>query len=333
MPRSGLTTPLRRTLQAVLAVVSLSMPAKAADTVMLKVGYGPGGGYDTIARFVAEHLGNHLPGRPDILVQNVAGAGSLKLAKMMVGSEPADGSVIALINSSIAVATVTQPEIADFDANSINWIGSMNETPSVCIVPNDSPIKTVEDFLGADILVGSSGKTSATYVMAALLKNALGARFKLVTGFKGGAEINLAMERGEIGARCGNSLTSYHATGADKTMRLVGQWTFNAPAETKHLPNFLDLIDNDSDRAAAALVIGNLAFDNPLLLPPGTPASIVAEFRAAFDAMVASPEFKTGAVARGIDLSPKPGTEVAEIVRRLTEMEKPVIDRAGELSQ
>lgn len=324
---------LGRTLRTALALTCLALPATASETVTLKVGYGAGGGYDRIARFVAEHLGSFLPGNPDVRVRNVDGAGSLKLAKMMAGNEPADGSVIALINSSIVIATVTQPGLADFDANSINWIGSMNDSPSVCIVANDSPIRTVEDFLGSDFIVGSSGKASATYVMAALIKNALGAKFRLVTGFKGGAEINLAMERGEIAARCGNSLTSYHATGADKTMRIVGQWTLNAPAETRNLPNFLDMIADSGDRAAATLVIGNLAFDNPLLLPPGTPASIVATYRAAFDAMVASPAFRAAAVDRGLDLSPKPGAEVANLIKRLTGLENGLVERAGELSQ
>ncbi|PWW03499.1 tripartite-type tricarboxylate transporter receptor subunit TctC [Hoeflea marina] len=323
---------MRSSLRASLALLFLSGPAWAEGAVTLKIGYAPGGGYDAVGRLVADHLGGFLPGRPDIVVENVDGAGSLKLAKLMAGSEAADGSVIALVNSSVTIATVTRPELADFDARSFNWIGSMNDTPSLCVVPNASPVRSVEELLAADLIAGSTGKTSATYVMAALLRNALGGRFKLVTGFKGGAEVNLAMERGEIGLRCGYSLTSFQALGTG-LLRPVGQWTMNVPETTRDLPSFLDLIEDAADRKAAELVIGNLAFDNPLLLPPGTPQATVDAYRAGFDAMVADPAFQADAAGRNIELSPKPGEKVAEIIDSLVSVDKSVIARAAELAQ
>ncbi|PWW03498.1 tripartite-type tricarboxylate transporter receptor subunit TctC [Hoeflea marina] len=320
-------------LQAAIGVLVLTAPALAEGSVTLKVGYGPGGGYDLMARFVAEHLGGFLPGHPDIVVQNVDGAGSLKLAMMMVGSEPKDGSVIALINPVVAFATVSTPELASFDANSLGWIGSLSGSPQLCTVSRNSPIETVEDFLGRDFILGASGKSSTTYVMAALVKNALHARFSLVTGFKGLAEIGLASERGEIAGSCGNSLTAYTAGGLSQTNRIIGQWALEVPESMKDIPSFLELITDPVDHAAAKLIVDTLRFQHPLHLPPGTPPDIVETYRKAFDAMVADPGFRADAASRKLVLNAKSGETVAGIVRALTGADKAVIDRAGELSK
>ncbi|PWW03500.1 tripartite-type tricarboxylate transporter receptor subunit TctC [Hoeflea marina] len=318
-------------LAIALGLTAISGAPSAAETVTLKVGYGPGGGFDTAARFVAEHLGAHLPGHPEVAVQNVDGAGSLKLARMLAGTEPKDGSVIGLINPSLVIATVTDPGLTGFDANSLNWIGSLSASPTVCLVGKASAIASVDEFLGGEFLLGASGKASSSYVMAALVKNSLHARFRLVTGFKGSAEINLAIERGEIEGWCGTSLTSYHATGAERTMRLIGRLDFSTSGETADLPALLDRIADGVDRDAAGLVIGYLAFQLPLVLPAGTPPDIVDTHRRAFDAMIADPAFVEAALRRDIRLSPKNGASVEAIVRGLTDASPAIVARAAEL--
>jgi tripartite-type tricarboxylate transporter receptor subunit TctC len=149
----------------VLGILVASFAAASAvefKTITLKVGYGAGGTYDLSSRLVARHLGKHLPGNPNIVVQNVPGGGSLKLAKLMLGSEPADGSVVAAIGPAIAFAPTLDPQNADFDPLQIVWLGSLSNEPAFCVTKKGSGIDTLEKFLSETFHIGASGKMSAT---------------------------------------------------------------------------------------------------------------------------------------------------------------------------
>ena len=170
---------------AISVASALSAHAFDAKQVTLKVGYGAGGTYDISSRLVAKYLGKFLPGNPEIIVQNVPGGGSLKLAKLMMGSEPADGSVIASISQNIAFAKVVNPSNVDFDPASIVWLGALSSEPGYCATSKASGIDTMEKFLSGNFHIGASSKNSQTYQLAAIVKNGLNAKFDIVTGFSG----------------------------------------------------------------------------------------------------------------------------------------------------
>lgn len=323
---------LGRPLMALLLLL-LSGPASAADTITLKIGFGPGGSYDAMAQLVAENMGRYLPGEPKIVVQYVDGAGSLKLAKMMAVTEPKDGSVMALVNPSVMVATVTDPALADFDANSFNWIGSLADTALICVVRKDSKVQTAEDLLNGEFILGSTGKASGSYMLSTMIKKTLGAKFNVITGFKKSSEVSVAMERGEIEGWCGITLSSFNQTHSAKSQRIVAQWSYKVPEEIKDVANFADRISDPLDLAAAGLLTGHLKFQLPLFLPPGTPEAKVEEFRKAFDAMVADPAVLAAARERNSEITPQSGMKVAETIRELTATDKATIARAAELSQ
>lgn len=324
---------LRCGLLTVVSLLLLSAAAPAAETITLKVGFGPGGSYDALGRFVSRYLGNYLPGKPDIVVQNVGGAGSLKLAKMMAFTEPGDGSVLGLINPSVVIASITDPAMTGFDSNSLNWIGSLRDTPLACVVRGESPVQSVEDLLDQDIVLGTTGKASGSYQLSSMLKKILGAKFTIITGFKSSAELNLAIERGEIEGWCGITLASFYLNHSDASQRLIAQWAFNTPENLSDIPNLVERVTDPDNLAAAKLLTGHLMFQNPLFLPPGTPAAVVAEYRQAFARMVANPEILGNAKALNLELQPKSGEQVAETIRQLSASDPAVIARAAELSK
>lgn len=314
-----------------LAAFCLGANVVSAEDITLKIGYSAGGGYDTFGRLVARHLGKYLPGEPTIIVQNVPGAGSLKLTRLMMTSEPADGTVFAHVNSSNVTAALITPDIANFDPDDFIWVGSLLNQPSICYVGENSGIETADDFLTQEFLVGATGKTSQTYVFAALVKNLFDANFEIVTGFSGGNEIDLAIARGEISGRCGNSLVTLKTKGTLESMDVVGQVALTVPDDHAGFENYMDRIDNDLDRNAARLVIAGLRIGRPFFLPPGTPDDVVDQFREAFDKMVVDPEFLADAESINFQAQPTGGAEIEAILSEILDVDEATIARAREL--
>ncbi|RWE44596.1 MAG: hypothetical protein EOS78_01945 [Mesorhizobium sp.] len=274
-----------------VAGLALAMCAQAQavefKTITIKVGYGPGGGYDQTSRLIARHFSRFLPGNPDIVVQNVPGGGSLKLTKMVLGSEPADGSVIASVSEAMSYAPVLDPQNANFDPLALQWIGSLVNEPTYCLTAKSSGIDTMDKFLQSEFLIGATGKSSVTYIFAALVKNGLKAKFKIVTGFDGTADIELAMQRGEIAGMCG--VSSYHISG--NTLNLIGTFGSGTAVSEEKLQRFSDKIEDPKVREAVALIETTLQFHHPLVVPPGTPKETVEALRTGYMEMVRDPAF------------------------------------------
>ncbi len=314
-----------------VAFVVAMCGAASAETITLKVGYSAGGGYDAAGRLFARHFGKFLPGEPDIVVENLPGGGSLKLAKLMVSAEPGDGSVMAIVNPSLAIGTVLDPERAGFSADQMKWVGAMSNQSSFCYVGAESGLESTEQFLTEPVRVGATGKSSATYVMAALAKNLFNPEMEVIVGFAGGAEIDLAVDRGELHGRCGNSYSSLKGSGRWDTVHKMGQWALEVPEDAGEVPDFLKAIDNETDLKAARLVVGSLRISHPIFMPPDVSEETLSNYRAAFEAMVEDEAFKQDAEAMGYLLDPTGGADVAAIVSELIDVSPEVIARAQEL--
>jgi tripartite-type tricarboxylate transporter receptor subunit TctC len=301
-------------------------------TLTLKVGYGAGGTYDLSSRLVARHLGNFLPGKPDIVVQNVAGGGGLKLTKLMLGSEPADGSVIASIGPTMAFAPTLDPQNVDFDASQIVWLGSLSNEPAFCVTTKSSGVDTLEKFLSESFHIGASGKASTTYQQAAMVRNGLGAKFDIVTGFDGVAEIELAMERGELAGHCSASATDLLKKGMIERVNVIGRFGSSAPAELADVPRFSAGISDPVQKSAAELVESARDINYPLMAPPGTPAEIVEALRKGYAEMTADPAFVAEVQAIGeFEFAPMTGADMAKIVADHLAAEAAVLEAARAL--
>lgn len=309
-------------------------PAGAYDakSLTIKVGYGAGGSYDGAARLVARHIGRFLPGNPEVIVQNVPGGGSMKLMQLLLGAEPVDGSVIGAVGAGIAYAPILDPGIAPFDPLDLGWIGSLGQGENMCVVNRSAKLNTIDAFKNQEFLIGASGRSSSTYLLAALARNALGAKFRIVTGFDGVAAIDLAMQRGEIAGHCVASSGDMKMT--DLGSRVDALLRFGNATIVGHetVPRLGDLIADANLREASSVIEASVDYEFPFVAPLGTSEDTVKIFRRAFDAMVASPEFiaDAGRIA-DLVLRPTSGGDLTEVIGRNIGLGAEVFDAARAL--
>src|SRR5499427_4199554 len=189
-------------------------------TVEIYVGYTVGGGYDLYARLLARHIGKHIPGNPTVIAKNMEGAASLRLANWLYQVAPKDGSVFGTIGRGTAFDPILGQKGAQFDGTKFTWIGSANNEVSVCVSWNaTSGIKKFEDLFTKEITVGGTSMSADTDQFPRILNGVLGTKMKIVSGYPGGSEVVLAMERGEVQGRCGwswSSLISTHKSWLDE---------------------------------------------------------------------------------------------------------------------
>lgn len=296
----------------------------------LKVGSSPGGGYDRVARSVASHLGKHIPGNPTIVVQNVPGAGSLVLANQIANTAPKDGSVIGLVQNGMLVAPLLTPGQAKFTMQQLTLIGSPAPETQIVVVSRSSPARTIEDVLTKEIVVGASAAGTGIHDMSLAMNALLGTKFKIVAGYKGTNDIDLAIERGEVqgyGAQGWGSIRSRNmAQVKNGDLRILAQYGTKKHPELAHVPVFA-LPRNEIDRQAVLLMWARPAIGRPFIAPDGVPAERVMALRTAFMATMKDPAFLDEARKSGLEVNPLSGEELEEIVKELRTTTPAAVER------
>jgi hypothetical protein len=289
--------------------LAFAQSALAQNRVTIQVGYGPGGGYDAAARTVAGLLPAHLPGTPDVVVENVPGAGSLALARMVMVDDNRRGTRLATIGSSLVLTPIFNPESSDFDPLSVHYIAALGNAASYCVASRESGITTFQELLTRPRLrLGASGRTSNTYTFPAALRRALGAEFEIVVGFAGSAEIDLAMARGDIEARCGTGLDTIIEAGQEDRLNVIAELAPYPRGEIEGVDFALDFVTDPDLRTALSVIFSSNSLRYPIIMAPATPPDAVATMRSAFADMVASPEFAALNATRTIPYDPIVGT-------------------------
>jgi len=332
-------------LVAALAVVGSLAPAAAAPvaadpvadffrgkTISVLIGVGAGGEYDLIARLVARHIGRYIPGHPVLVAQNMTGASGLKLINYLAAIAPRDGTAIGMIQNGMPSLQAAGMDGVQFDAAKFNWLGTIAPIVETLAVWHSTDVTTVEGARGREIVTGATARGSITYTFPTLMNELFGTRLKLVTGYNGGAEINLAMERGEVEAR-DNTWSSWKATkpgwlAAHKISIIVQSGPRAADLDA---PLVSDLTRDPDERRLIDLVLSGCALGRPLALPPGVPADRVAALRAAFDETVKDADFVAEAKALNFDVDPIHGVDMQNTVARILEVSPDVARRAKRL--
>lgn len=290
-------------------------------TINLIVGFSAGGGYDTTARILAPYLKKHLPGNPNVVVQNMEGAGSLKATNYLYAIAPKDGTVIGTFSRGMPMEPLIGSSATQFDSNKFTWIGSTTSEYSIVLASQSSPVKTWNDLLKTEFTVGGEGSGSDSDIYAMLLKNLFGAKIKLVTGYPGSAELMLAVERGELDGRASWSWSSLKASKPDwirdKKINSLVQLNLTKNPELPDVPMVLDLATNDKQRQILKLVLSRQTMGRPFAAPPGIPEDRKQALRKAFDDTMKDPEFLAEAVKRKMDVNPVNGAEVEKLVAEL----------------
>ena len=289
--------------------------------VDLYIGYSAGGGYDTYARLLARHLGKHIPGNPTVVPQNMPGAGSLTLANYLYNIAPKDGSAIGTFGRGLAMEPLLGGGGIRFDATRFTWLGSLNNEVSVCVSWHTSDVKTVDDLRTRELIVGGTGSGSDTHIFPVVLKNLLGLDIRLISGYPGGNDVLLAMERGEIDGRCGWSWATVMAVRPDwieqKQVNILMQMALEKHPALPDVPLVMDLARSEDERQAMELIFSRQVMGRPYAAPPDIPVARRDALRRAMDAVVVDPEFVADAQRIDLELNPVSGEDVEALVRRV----------------
>ena len=271
-------------------------------TITIGVGFTAGGGYDLHARTLARHMGKHVPGNPNIVVKNVPGAAGLILANQLFNTAPKDGTEIATFDRAIPLEPLVAPERARFDTLKLNWIGSTDNDVSTCFSWHPSPVKTFDDVLKRELLVGGTGTGGNAHFYPKVLNAVLGAKFKVVPGYPGSAEVLLAMERGETEGFCSMGFVTLEFTRPDwvrdKKVNQLVQLGITKNKNHMDVPLAIDLANSEADKQAIEFVVSPNLFARPFMAPPGVPAERVAALRKAFNATFDDPDYLAEAKQR-----------------------------------
>ncbi len=285
------------------------------------IGYTAGGGYDLYARVLSRHMGKYIPGNPQIVPQNMTGAGSLRLANFLYNVAPKDGTTIGMFGRGLAMEPLIGTSATQFDARKFTWLGSGSDQVSLCATWHTSAVKTWQDMLATPFTVGGEGSGSDPDMFATMIRSLFGVKVRLVSGYPGGAEINLAMERGEVDGRCGWSWSSIKITKpdwlADKKINLTLQMGLAKSRELPDVPLIMDVAQTERDRQILKLVLARQQMGWPFTAPPDLPAERAQALRKAFDDTMKDAEFLAEAKQRRLDVNPMSGAEIDKLVGEL----------------
>lgn len=336
-----MTTLLRvSALACALAIGAAVEPAVAQQSVAdfykgksidLYIGLSAGGGYDLYARTTAKHMEKHIPGNPNIVPKQMLGAGGQKAAAYVYEVAPKDGTAIAAGPQEIALDQVLGTLPIKFDATKVNWIGNPSIDNNVIVLWHTSGVKTIEDAKKKEFIIAATAPNGASAQYPQVLNTLLGTKFKILAGYPGGRDMDLAMERGEVHGRGSNAWASYKATQPDwlkdGKINLIAQIGLAKEAELPNVPLLMDLGTTPEDRAALRLLSTVTAVGRPLFTSPGTPPERVAALRRAFDLTVKDPAYIADLQKINLALNPMGGEQLQKVIEDTVNTPKPVVER------
>jgi len=320
-----------------------ALPATAADfyagkSINFIVGGSPGGGYDTYSRTLARHWSRFIPGKPSIIVKNQPGAGSGVAAGLLYNTAPKDGLWIGALFPGAIIGPILDPRPnMKFDPSKFIYIGSADAGTRICITGPKSKISSFEDAQKTKTILGASQAGGSTRDYAYMLNHTAGAKFDVVSGYKGSRAIFLAMERGEVDGMCGLDWSSMKSQKGDwvrdgKVNILVQAALDPEPELDKmNVPSIWKYIKNADDIKAVKLIVSQQVFGRPYVAPPGTPADRVKQLRDAFMTTMKDASFLADAKKAQLSIEATSGEKVNKLIADVFAAPKAVVERAKAL--
>ncbi len=287
-----------------LAFFATSSATRAEDfyagkSIRFIVGYAAGGGYDTYTRAIARHIGKYIPGKPTTVVENMDGAGSLLAANYMFNKADPDGLVVGNFNSGMVTQQALDSRGVRFEARKFGWIGAPVKGFPVCMIMGFTGYKTLDDVMNNSekIKFGGTRAGASSDDMPKLMNVLMGANFKVISGYKGTGPLRIALQRREVEGLCSGfesmrvtARAMLDAEGDDKLIPFIVHGKLEDP-EVKDLPQYMDIIKGDENKAAFKAWVNQFEFQRPLMVPPKTPADRLQTLRTAMQKTLADPEF------------------------------------------
>ena len=297
-------------------------------TITMTMGTSPGGSYQVYGQLFTEHLPRHIPGKPNLVLGFMPGAGGTKAANYLYAAAAQDGSQL-LLSHAITLSEKLRPQGIKFKSERFHWLGSFDAINQVLTLWHTAPVKTLEEARQKEAILGSFGKNHLTYQWASLANSLLGTKFKIVTGFSSGAKNNLAMEQGETHgwtASMENLLTTKPEWLKEKKVNLLVTYTLERLPEIPDVPTLVELAKPE-DKEVAEFVIAGTPIARSIAVGPGVPADRVAALREAFAKTVADPKFLADAKKRKLSISPRKWQETEALVKKIVSASPELVER------
>lgn len=296
---------------------------------------GVGGGFHAYAQVFAPYLARHIPGQPNIVIQNMTGAGGIRAMGYLYSVAPKDGTTIGLVHSSVPFAPLFGVKGATFDSRQMNWIGSMNTEAVLCVAWHDAPVKTWEDLVDKEFIVGSTGAGNQMATIPAMLNKLYGTKIKVIAGYKNGTDIYLAMERGEVMGRCSggqvSSINSFRSNWfSEKKVNVPILVTMERSPLFPETPSVVEFTKDERTKQLLRLMFAPQYMGRPILLPPGVPQDRVAAMRKAFHDGMNDADFKAEAASRQLELDEVDGAKLHSVIEEAYKLPDDVVKAAME---
>lgn len=305
---------------AIATTIVTGAPAAKADAVAdfykgksvnIVVGHEVGTGFDVYSRVLIRHMGRYIPGNPNMIVQNMLGASGVTSANWLYNVAPKDGTVMATFAQTVPLEPLFGNQSARYEASRMVWIGNMESSIAICGVTKASGIQSFDDMRKREVLMGATGATGPLVKSALAVKNLLGAQIRVIGGYKGSADVKLAMNRGEVQGICGlpwSTVKSFWKTELEAgDFKPIIQISGEKSSEIGDIPHARDFVKTERDRALSGLLFGVQELGRVYAAPPETPVERVAALRKAFMDTMADKEFLSDATKTGIDIIPMNG--------------------------
>lgn len=339
---------LRRITLALLFVLLLSSNLQAQSpfyqgkTIRILVGFTPGGSNDLWSRLIAQHMGRYVPGNPEMVVQNMAGGGSMIAANYVYSLAKPDGLTLGNIAPALYLEQLMGRKEVQFDWSKFTWIGSPEQTEEVIYIRSDTPYKTIEDIRKAQEppRCGAAGIGSVGHYFPKLLEEILDVRFNVVVGYPGAAEVHLAIEKGELHCRTG-SISSFFDREPGRTwaktgfVRVLAQGGKKRDPRLPDVPTIYELMDRykppDAIRRLANVLLSPGALGRPMVSTPGIPPEGIKILREGYMKALDDPGLLADVKRRGWGASPVSGAELETIAKEVIAQPVAVIERMRKL--
>jgi tripartite-type tricarboxylate transporter receptor subunit TctC len=324
-------------ISAIAALIALTVPAAGQSveefykgkTITITMGTGPGGSFDLYGRTIAEHMPRHIPGNPAMIVEYMPGAGGVIAGNHVFGPGPQDGTKMLLSHAIPLVEKLEPGPGVKFKSAEFQWLGAYDAIVLTMNVWHTVPVKTIDELKAADITIGSFSKTHLTHQWPVLLKAAIGARYKVISGYKGGSDCNLAMERGEIHGwtpSYANLLGTKPDWVRDKKIRTLVQFSHERTPLLQDVPTLLEITPAPM-KDVVEFITNGTPFSRAIALGPGVPADRVAALRKAFDALMQDKAFLADAEKRKLDIGPRNAKQIHAMVDALANASPDLVSR------
>jgi tripartite-type tricarboxylate transporter receptor subunit TctC len=302
-------------------------------TIELAIGYPPAGSNDVYARLLGRHLGKHIPGNPSIVPQNRPGAGSFLALGYVYGVAPKDGTVIGIGAPTAPLDEKLGTQGVRFKTAELNWIGRIDSLINVVFLWHTSPVKSVADAMQTEAKLSGTGVGSTVSIYPTVMNRVVGTKFKLIMGYKGSNEAQLAVERGEVEGHS-TSWTAVKVAHPDwrpqKKINIVVQFSATKHPELQDVPTVVEFARSDDDRQVLRAVVNAAEIGTAFFTAPNVPKERVDALRRAFDVTMKDPEFLAEAEKTGLTVNPLSGGELQKLVTEVAAIKPEILEKVRE---